>query len=316
MFQNNACGLLRPRALFFSGVNTHRFAGNPYAGHRLARAFGSNIESENHMKTNYHTHTYRCNHAAPNERQYVEAAVRAGFSILGFADHVPQPFRGDYYSGMRMHPEETADYVDTVRALKHEFRGEIDIHVGFEAEYYPALFADLLSMLEPYDYEYLILGQHFLGNEQGENYLGVGFDDEATLRRYVHQCAEAMATGAFTYFAHPDIPHFTGSETVYRTHMRALCREAKISGVPLEINLLGMTGGRHYPSRAFWEEAAAVGNKVILGWDAHAPEGLSLPQTEEKAAAWIDELGLARIDCPALRAPHGCRAIAADVFHS
>lgn len=260
------------------------------------------------MKTNYHTHTYRCNHALPGERRYVEAAVRAGFSVLGFADHVPQPFRGSYYSTMRMRPEETEGYINTLKALRHDFRGEIDIHIGFEAEYYPDLFSDLLSMLAPYEYEYLILGQHFLGNEQGEFYLGSGFDDEATLVRYVDQCTEAMETGAFTYFAHPDLPFFLGDESVYRTHMRDLCRASKACCVPLEMNLLGMSDGRHYPTRAFWEEAAVVGNKVILGWDAHSPDGLSIPKTEARAAAWIDELGLTQIDCPPLRTPRLCTA--------
>ncbi len=257
------------------------------------------------MKTNYHTHTYRCHHAEPNERAYVEAALHEGFRVLGFADHVPQPFGGDYYSGMRMRPEETADYVDTLLALKWEYRGEIDLHIGFEAEYYPALFDGLLSMLEPYDYEYLILGQHFLGNEQGETYTGIGGDSEAQLSRYVGQCAEALHTGAFSCFAHPDIFRYTGSEAVYRVHMRALCREAKACGVPLELNLLGLGTHRHYPRRAFWEEAAVVGNKVILGWDAHAPSWMAQSQPEAAGVALLDELGLSRIDCLTLVRPHG-----------
>lgn len=36
------------------------------------------------MKTNYHTHTFRCKHASGTDRDYVEAAVANGFSELGF----------------------------------------------------------------------------------------------------------------------------------------------------------------------------------------------------------------------------------------
>ncbi len=255
------------------------------------------------MKTNYHTHTHRCNHAEAGEQRYIESALRQGFRVLGFADHVPQPFRGSYYSTMRMKPNETADYVGTLSALKHEYRGEIDLHIGFEAEYYPVLFGDLLDMLEPYPYEYLILGQHFLGNEQGESYMGVAFDDETTLARYVDQCTEALHTGAFSCFAHPDIPHFTGSEAVYRAHMRTLCRDAKACGVPLEFNLLGYGTRRHYPTPAFWEEAATVGNKVILGWDAHSPDWLTQTETEAKATRYLDSLGLRRIEVLTLHRP-------------
>ncbi len=256
------------------------------------------------MKTNYHTHTYRCNHAAPSERDYVESALREGFRVLGFADHVPQPFKGDYYSHMRMRPEETADYVGTVDALRHEYRGEIDIHIGFEAEYYPALFADLLNLLEPYPYEYLILGQHFLGNEQGERYTGNDFEDEATLARYVDQCTEALETGAFSCFAHPDIVNFHGSEAVYRAEMRRLCRAARACGVPLEYNLLGLGTKRQYPAPAFWEEAAVVGNKVIVGWDAHDSAWLTRAELEATADAHLASLGLTRIDCLTLVRPH------------
>ncbi len=260
-------------------------------------------EISNPMKTNYHSHTHRCRHAAKGERGYVESALSEGFRILGFADHVPQPFKGTYYSGMRMRPEETEDYVATLAALKHEYRGEIDIHIGFEAEYYPALFDDLLRLLEPTEYEYLILGQHFLGNEEGESYMGVDFDSEATLTRYVDQCSKALETGAFSCFAHPDIPHFHGSDNVYRAEMRRLCRNAHACRIPLEFNLLGYGTGRHYPASAFWEEAAAVGNKVILGWDAHDPAWFAQPALEAKAIAYLDSLGMTRIECLTLTRP-------------
>ena len=49
-----------------------------------------------HMKANYHTHTWRCNHASGNERQYVENAIKAGLEVLGFADHTPYPFPAGY----------------------------------------------------------------------------------------------------------------------------------------------------------------------------------------------------------------------------
>ena len=255
------------------------------------------------MKTNYHTHTHRCNHAETGERRYVETALKEGFRILGFADHVPQPYT-DFRSGMRMQPEETADYVNTIAALKEEFRGEIDIHIGFEVEYFPALFRDLLRMLEPHPYEYLILGQHFLDHEKGGTYVATPCEEEAGLIHFVDQCTEALHTGAFSCFVHPDIFRFVGDETVYRTHMRRLCREARACGVPLEYNLLGYGTHRHYPNPIFWEEAAAVGNKVILGWDAHAPSWLKKQHLETEADAFLKSLGINRIETLTLIRPH------------
>ena len=93
------------------------------------------------------------------------------------------------------------------------------------------------------------------------------------------------------------------NESIYRAAVRTLCREAKSCGVPLEYNLLGLNTGRHYPQRAFWEEAAVVGNKVILGWDAHQSYGLTIPDTEARADATLRELGLTRIDTLTLIKP-------------
>lgn len=256
------------------------------------------------MKTNYHTHTHRCHHAEEGERRYVESAIREGFRVLGFADHSPQVFGNGHVSGMRMTPEETAGYVDTLTALKAEYRGEIDIHVGFEAEYFPAIFEDLLRFLEPLPYEYLILGQHFTDNEVGGVYVARPHTAGAELAHYVDQCAEALHTGAFSCFAHPDVFRFDGEESVYREEVRRLCREAKACGVPLELNLLGLGTHRHYPTRAFWEEAAAVGNKVILGWDAHAPSWLEKAELEAAGDAILSELGLRRVETLTLRRPH------------
>jgi histidinol-phosphatase (PHP family) len=82
------------------------------------------------MKNNYHTHTVRCHHAQGTEREYIEAAIAAGIKTLGFADHAPQIFPGDYYSHFRMRPEELSDYCSTLRALKEEYKDRIDIKIG------------------------------------------------------------------------------------------------------------------------------------------------------------------------------------------
>ena len=247
------------------------------------------------MKTNYHTHTRRCGHAEGVERDFVESAVRQGFDTLGFADHVPMPY-GDFRSPIRMRPRETAEYVDSIKALQREFSGQITLHIGFEAEYFPTLFDDLLRMLEPYDYEYLVLGQHFLNSEVGGRYTGAAFDSVDTLDALVDQCVEGLNTGAFSCFAHPDLFYFTGEESILRPRMRRLCREAKACGVPLEYNLLGAGLGRNYPTPAFWEEAAAVGNTVIIGWDAHSPAWLERNDLESQAMTYLDSLGLHPMD--------------------
>ena len=255
------------------------------------------------MRANYHTHTYRCGHAEGHEREYVLRAVEAGLEILGISDHTPYDFFDDEPRDrpMRMKPEELSEYTASVRALAEEFHGKIEILTGVEAEYYPKYFLRLLDMLRESGVRYMILGQHFLGNEIGDVYSGRAFDDVRTLERYVAQTTEALHTGLFTYLAHPDLIHFTGEDAVYEQNMRKLCRAARETETPLEINLLGIREGRHYPDERFWCLAAEEGSTVIFGCDAHRPADVNDPRSEEKALALVRRLGLTRIETIALR---------------
>lgn len=244
------------------------------------------------MIANYHTHTPRCNHAVGQESEYVKAALEAGLQILGFSDHTPQFFPGEYYSRMRMHPWQLKDYIQTVLRLKEEYADRLQIHLGLEVEYYPAIFPELMEVLADTPVEYLLLGQHWNGNEENEPYNGRPTKDEGMLKRHCNQVIDAMHTGVFTYLAHPDILNFVGSERAYRRHVRRLCQAAKSCGIPLELNFLGLREGRYYPNMRFWEIAAEEGCQVIFGCDAHTPEQLQYQETEAKAKAMLASLGM------------------------
>ena len=253
------------------------------------------------MIANYHSHTYRCNHAAGTEKEYVETAIRRGLKIFGFSDHSPQYFPGDYYTHMRMRPYELLDYCTEVRRLQKRYRGQIEIPLGLEVEYYPAIWGELLPRLQDAGIEYLILGQHWLGNEIHEHGSAAPTEDENLLRRYCHQVIEAMETGKITYIAHPDLLHFTGDLHTYRRHFRDLCRAAKEMDIPLEINLLGMGYGKHYPNIRFWEVAAEEGCKAILGLDAHAPDHVLNEASEARALEMVQQLGLTLLETANLK---------------
>ena len=254
------------------------------------------------MIANYHTHTYRCRHAEGDEREYAEQAAKAGLKILGFSDHTPQDYfdAGPRPHPIRMTPEELPGYAASVRRLAAEYKGTLDIRLGVEAEYYPKYFSRLLQMLRENGVEYMILGQHFLGNEIGEPYSGRPTLDGKTLARYVSQTSEALDTGLFTCFAHPDLIRYVGSRKVYEREMRKLCRAARETNTPLELNLLGIREGRHYPNPRFWRIAAEEGNAVILGSDAHSPEQLG-DRAETAALDMAERLGLRLLETLAIR---------------
>ena len=248
------------------------------------------------MQANYHTHTVRCNHAEGTERDYMEQAIARNVRILGFSDHSPQVFDEGYVSGFRMRPDQLEDYVLTLRSLREEYRGQIEIYIGLEAEYYPKLFSRLMDLIRPFHLDYLILGQHFTGNEcDGEPACPRPTEDESRLERYVRQTIEAMETGRFSCFAHPDVLNFTGNAKIYRKWYEKLCVRAKELDIPLEMNMLGFATNRHYPNKAFFQIAAEVGNEVILGCDAHAPGRVADPNEIEASLRFLEECGIHRV---------------------
>lgn len=255
------------------------------------------------MIANYHTHTMRCRHARGNEEEYIQTALRAGLKELGFSDHTPQPFKNGYYSKMRMHPEQLSDYVQTLRELRQEYAGQIDIHIGLETEYYPAHFEELQEWVRDAGIEYMILGQHWPGNEQGESHVYQPFDEYPFLARVVDQMLEAMYTGVFTYVAHPDLPLFLGDDRLYRQQMRRVIQAAKRCSLPLEINLHGLRCGCAYPNERFWELVAEEGAPVILGVDAHDPEELLDTESEARMLNMVRRLGLNLLETVELRRP-------------
>lgn len=251
------------------------------------------------MIANYHTHTPRCNHAVGAEEAYVRCALDAGLEILGFADHTPYPFPNGYDSGFRMQISELPDYVNSVLTLRQRYAGQIQIPLGVEAEYYPQYFPDMVSLLRDAGIEYMILGQHFLGNEIDD--ISPAYGGAEVVRRYCQQCADALYTGLFTYFAHPDIVRFDHRDPQQMQQIRRLCQAAKACRVPLEINLLGLQLSRHYPNPHFWALAAEEGCDVILGRDAHAPEALLDTETLQQGIAMANSLQLHLLQTTALR---------------
>ncbi len=248
---------------------------------------------------NYHSHTARCRHASGEDREYVEAAILAGMETIGFSDHTPYPFGNGYRSSIRMDCSEIAGYVSSILRLRDEYKKDIRILLGVEAEYYPLFFEAWQKLVADYPFDYFILGQHCIGNEIEDDYSGRPTFDPARLAAYVDQVIEAMQTGIYLYLAHPDLLAYIPCHTKhYKAEMRRLCEAAKGMSVPLEINLLGMREHRLYPNPSFWRIVCEVGNDVVLGSDAHRPIDMYHEETVIKACKMVKKYGLHLIEKP------------------
>lgn len=240
---------------------------------------------------NYHTHTTRCYHASGTEEEYVLSAIKAGYTELGFSDHTPWHYNSRYHSTMRMEEDKLSDYVDTLLNLKEKYKDKISIKIGLECEYFPEYMGWLRETINKYSIDYIILGNHFDKTDETGIYYGRPLNKQQ-LTDYVDSCIEAMKTGLYSYLAHPDLANYDENDEFYAQEMTRLCMAAKEMDIPLELNLLGFSTKRHYPNVLFFVIAKKVGNRIIIGTDAHESEALLDKETYDKAYDFIHDFGL------------------------
>ncbi|MBQ7376780.1 MAG: histidinol-phosphatase [Clostridia bacterium] len=253
------------------------------------------------MDYNFHTHTTRCGHATGSMEAYVLRAIEGGIRTMGFSDHIPLRFADGSESAHRVPLAEVRDYYEEACFLREKYKDKIEIRIGFETEFYPALFQEMIKDAVAFGAEYLILGQHFLGEENCGGSAAIRPNaSEADLVRYTSLLIEAAEYGVLTYIAHPDIFNFTGDPAIYAREVRRLCAYCRAKALPLEINFLGIRTKRNYPNEAFWRIAGELGVPVTFGNDAHSTADAYDPDSLAVAEDIVARCGLNYIGQPTL----------------
>ena len=233
------------------------------------------------MLKNYHSHTARCGHAWGTDDEFVQAAIDNGYSVLGFSEHSPWPFKDGYQeidSRQRITVEELDSYIVDMHALKDKYADRIEIKIGLECEYFPQYFDWLKTVRSKLDY--LLLGVHCADHDEHLSHYYARSTRVAQVEEYLRCALAGMESGMFAYLAHPelclaDYPEF---DDVCKEMVHSICRKAKELDMPLEYNLYGVDKqhrgrqkGLGYPCKRFWEAAADHGCAAIIGVDAHRP---------------------------------------------
>lgn len=235
---------------------------------------------------NLHSHTFRCGHAFGQDYEYVEAAIKAGYKQLGFSDHVMLP--GVTQEGIRGNYHQLGEYLSSVGFLKEQYADQIDIRIGFEAEWYGDRFADYYRyLLSRPDVEYMILGQHcFLGAEN-RMFWYTTLERPYRIDRYCDALIEGMESGLFTYVAHPDIYIRWNGAFDKRCEEIAhlIAKTAEKMHLPLELNCAPSRANPayvfsedtlSYPCPQFWDIVSQYKVDVVIGVDAHNPSDYEL----------------------------------------
>ena len=255
------------------------------------------------MKTNYHTHTQRCLHAMGTEEDYIQAALNAGLSVLGFTDHAPFP---DHDFGMRMPYSELEPYFSAVDHLATQYSSDILIQKSLEIEYLPQYESYYQFLLQTYKPDYLLLGEHFYFDEKGEVFNIYNAKSTGDYIHYANSIAAALKTGLFQMVAHPDLfalNHFEWDRNC-DTASEIIVNAALETGTVLEFNANGYRRGIHdypdgkrymYPHMNFWKKAASSGASVMIGADAHEPYQV-WDACMDKAIEVLHELGITPLE--------------------
>ncbi|MBU5454390.1 histidinol-phosphatase [Caproiciproducens sp. MSJ-32] len=233
------------------------------------------------MKTNYHTHNFRCNHAVGNVKDYIIEAIKNEYDEIGLSDHMPHPGKNiDNVS--RMKYEELVEYFKEIDEAKNKYKNEISIMKGMECEYFEDYDWLYKELREKYKVEYLILGVHFFPYKNKWYYVGDINLNEESLKVYTDYVIKSMESRKFDYLAHPDlfgISYRNWDENTINASRRILETAEKLD-MPIEININGIRrpmvrynlGERYaYPIKEFWELSKEYNVKRIIGVDAHNP---------------------------------------------
>lgn len=251
------------------------------------------------MNYNYHTHTYMCRHASGTPAEYIEKAIAGGIEFMGFSDHIPHIAKDGTQSSYRVPYDKAREYVSELADLRDKYKEKIEISIGFESEYYPEVFDEMVNYAVSVGCEYLILGPHFLREERPEDEHTITPTESLdALKNYVSNVTSAIESGAFTYVAHPDIFNFKGDVSVYREYMRKICKASREHNVPLEINFLGIRDNRNYPNELFWQVAGEEQAPVTFGFDAHTVDSACDRESQKRAEEISKKYGLNYIGKP------------------
>jgi histidinol-phosphatase (PHP family) len=255
---------------------------------------------------NYHTHTKRCGHATGEDEDYVLEALGAGFRDLGFSDHAMLPGFSDPYK--RGDYSLFQGYVDSINSLKKKYQSQIRIYVGFEAEAFPCYYPFYKELLTNGVLDYMILGNHSAMSDDHKIYSHFSnITSPSQLYLYKDLAINAISTGFFSVFAHPD--YFMSSIENFDSDCRKISKEiieACIAyDVPLEVNIAGIRNGLRkigskerwvYPTDDFFSLVSRYKAKCVLGSDAHAPDQLNNEAAVFQAAEFAQRHHLILID--------------------
>lgn len=265
------------------------------------------------MLTSYHTHSNFCDgHGAPDE--YAAEAVRQGFHTLGFSSHAPLPFDNAWSLSYANLPT----YCDTIKQLKVEYAGRLNVLLALEADYIPDASFPFARLKNSCGLDYIIGAVHLV---KKKDLPGLWFIDgpvtnfdkglekvfkgdiRSGVEAYFRQVMEMLATQKPDIIAHFDKikmnnqgRYFAEEDKWYRDLISKTLRVIADTGCIVEVNTRGIYTKKYnglYPSVNVLEQCFALQIPVTVNADAHKPEDISRQFEETRQV--LKEIGYRQV---------------------
>ncbi len=230
------------------------------------------------MPADYHTHTPLCKHAEGEPEAYIDAAIAAGLTEYGIADHAPM--NPEPFDDWRMELKQFPEYLEWIERAKLQAAGRIPIRMGLECDWLPGCEKWTEKLKGMADWDYLIGSVHYLGKEfdfDNPKWLGKWseLDVEETWQRYWDTYSEMAESGLFTVLGHPDlIKKFSyRPEGDLSRFYEPVIDAIASNGCLIELNTAGWHKpcNEQYPHVDFLDLANQAGVGIVISSDAHAP---------------------------------------------
>lgn len=230
------------------------------------------------MLYDLHNHTEYSFDSERSMRQTIEESIAAGIDIMGISDHLdfsPGDPGADYYHAERQFAE--------FPALKDEYSGRIDLHLGIEASYEDYYYDKTKSIISAWPFEYVIMSVHFVEKLVISNWIekiekNASSAEDVDYSPYFRQMLDTVRYADFDILGHMDyykkysafshVNTFERYNDFYTDILKVLIDRGKV----LEINTSGLRQAcnEQFPSESILSMYKSLGgNAVVTGSDSH-----------------------------------------------
>ena len=244
---------------------------------------------------------------------YVERAAARGVEEIGFTEHLYRcvesvdvlgPFwedpsapiaaaetkswvPGDVWMSLDAYVEQIVDARD---------RG-LPVKLGLEVDFFPQTIGDVLELLAPYPWDFLIGSVHWVGGWSVDHEISVAEFDRRGVRRsyedYFAVVVELARSGALDVLGHVDVVKKFGHllDATPGDLYDAVVEAAVAGGMAVEVSTSGLHEevGEIYPAAPFLERFRVAGVPITLASDAHVAAHAA--RDFDVAVAWARDAG-------------------------